>query len=206
MSTPAYTLELAARVLTRDRGLGSPTAPGGFVDHYALLDLAPGVDAEEVEEAYRRKVRTAHPDAGGDAERFQQIRTAREVLTDDDVRVLYDAEWTLAHARMEPWPDTPGAHGRAERKARRRQVRAALAASLISPTSHLVPVVPLAVRDLAALLPEPRAAADRAAEQQADRDVAARVAAERAREKRIDPAERQLSDALLRGRRRREGA
>lgn len=38
------------------------------------LDLQPGCSREEVMAAYRRKVKTAHPDQGGDRRRFDRLQ------------------------------------------------------------------------------------------------------------------------------------
>lgn len=49
---------------------------------FAALELPPTADVSAVKEAYREKVKTVHPDHGGDREAFERIReaytTARE--------------------------------------------------------------------------------------------------------------------------------
>lgn len=43
---------------------------------FAVLGLPPTADAEAVKRAYRKRVKEAHPDHGGDIEAFQRIREA----------------------------------------------------------------------------------------------------------------------------------
>ena len=48
---------------------------------YALVGVAPGATKREIYNAYRRKARKLHPDAGGDADAFKQLYAAyREIL------------------------------------------------------------------------------------------------------------------------------
>jgi hypothetical protein len=51
-----------------------PTVP----DFLTRLGLAPPYSVEDVKEAYRAKVKTAHPDVGGSAAEFTQIQEAYE--------------------------------------------------------------------------------------------------------------------------------
>jgi hypothetical protein len=46
----------------------------------ALLGVGPAATAEDIERAFRARVRTAHPDRGGDAELFRRLVTARTTL------------------------------------------------------------------------------------------------------------------------------
>ncbi len=48
---------------------------------YEVLLVAPDADAEEIERAYRERVKQAHPDQGGSVEEFRRVRTAYERLT-----------------------------------------------------------------------------------------------------------------------------
>ena len=56
-------------------------------------DLGVGEEAtpEEVKRAYRRRAQKAHPDRGGDPEKFHAIQLAYEVLSDEARRARYDA-------------------------------------------------------------------------------------------------------------------
>lgn len=65
---------------------------------YEVLLVAPDADDEEIERAYRERVKQAHPDQGGSVEEFRRVRTAYEKLTagyegeHDDFRHAADAE------------------------------------------------------------------------------------------------------------------
>jgi hypothetical protein len=61
--------------------------------YYELLDVDPNASEEEIETAYREKVKQVHPDKSDspDAkERFMEVREAREVLLDPKERAQYD--------------------------------------------------------------------------------------------------------------------
>jgi outer membrane protein assembly factor BamB len=62
----------------------------GGPTHYDLLGVPRGATADEIRRAYRRAVKGAHPDAGGDAERFRLLGEARDTLTDPLRRRDYD--------------------------------------------------------------------------------------------------------------------
>lgn len=80
-----------------------------IADCYAILGIDSTADQDEVARAYRRRALETHPDQGGDAEEFLQVRHAWEVLGDPDSRAVYDAQ----HAGPgEPdaandWTETP---------------------------------------------------------------------------------------------------
>jgi len=63
-------------------------------DLYAILGLSKGASADEVRKAYRKLARKFHPDVNpGDKqaeERFKDLSTANDVLSDDKKRALYD--------------------------------------------------------------------------------------------------------------------
>ena len=59
-------------------------------DHYEALGVGKDATAEQITDAYRRKARKAHPDAGGDKEQFQLIAMAYSVLSNADKRDRYD--------------------------------------------------------------------------------------------------------------------
>jgi curved DNA-binding protein CbpA len=60
------------------------------LDPYAILKVAREADAAAIKAAYRRSVRIAHPDRGGDAEDFMAIVQAFAVLSDPMARRLFD--------------------------------------------------------------------------------------------------------------------
>lgn len=59
-------------------------------DLYAELGVERTADKAEMRRAYRRKAKSAHPDAGGSAQAFQRLKTALAVLSDDARRQRYD--------------------------------------------------------------------------------------------------------------------
>ncbi len=68
---------------------------------YDLLGALPDDDAEELRSAFRKAVKSTHPDINpGDPEaalRFRQIVRANDILSDRDQRAAYDHLLTLAH-------------------------------------------------------------------------------------------------------------
>lgn len=82
-------------------------------DYYKILGITPAADPSEIRQAYRRGVRDAHPDAGGDPERFHAIQTAFETLSNPQTRDEYD---TLRGTRKPSWRNrTPGRHVKGRR-------------------------------------------------------------------------------------------
>jgi curved DNA-binding protein CbpA len=61
------------------------------VDLYQELGLNRGAEHEAVKAAYRACAKREHPDRGGDAERFDRIQRAYDVLSDPQRRARYDA-------------------------------------------------------------------------------------------------------------------
>jgi molecular chaperone DnaJ len=62
-------------------------------DHYATLGVRKDAPPEDIKRAYRRLARQLHPDVNPDAEtqeRFKEITSAYEVLSDPSKRQLYD--------------------------------------------------------------------------------------------------------------------
>jgi len=60
-------------------------------DPYALLEVSPEATAGDIQRAYRRVMREAHPDmATGDEDRTKLLNIARDVLLDPDLRAEYD--------------------------------------------------------------------------------------------------------------------
>jgi DnaJ-domain-containing protein 1 len=47
---------------------------------HEVLGVSPDATPEEVREAFRKRVQTAHPDHGGDEQEFKRVREAREAM------------------------------------------------------------------------------------------------------------------------------
>jgi len=71
-------------------------------DHYATLGLTQAAKKEDVQAAFRTLARAHHPDKGGDAAVFQEVRRAHDVLSNDALRSEYDERYArrddAAHA------------------------------------------------------------------------------------------------------------
>lgn len=61
-----------------------------MTDPYTLLGVLPTASAEEIKTAFRRAARVHHPDKGGDAGKFAEVRAAYETLSDPAKRAALD--------------------------------------------------------------------------------------------------------------------
>jgi curved DNA-binding protein len=63
-----------------------------FLDCYAVLQLSPSADLETVERVYRLLAKRYHPDNAdsGDAEKFREVHSAYEILSDSERRAEFD--------------------------------------------------------------------------------------------------------------------
>ena len=59
-------------------------------DHYSTLGVGRNATPDEIKRAYRRLASQHHPDKGGDTQRFQEIQTAYDTLSDTQRRQQYD--------------------------------------------------------------------------------------------------------------------
>ena len=62
-------------------------------DFYEILGISRDASEEQIEDAYREAIREYHPDVSDDPdaeEKFKTAKKAKEVLTDDEKRQLYD--------------------------------------------------------------------------------------------------------------------
>jgi curved DNA-binding protein CbpA len=66
----------------------------GIPNHYGSLGLGSQASQDEIRDAYRRRVKSCHPDMTGSPEETEDFRAAREayeVLSDPEKRQEYDA-------------------------------------------------------------------------------------------------------------------
>jgi len=59
-------------------------------DYYSTLGVLKTANQEEIKKAYRKLAGQHHPDRGGSKEKFQEIQTAYDTLSDPDKRAQYD--------------------------------------------------------------------------------------------------------------------
>jgi len=57
---------------------------------YKVLGVKKTASRESIRKAYRKRAMQAHPDRGGDAERFREVNLVYSVLSDDARRARYD--------------------------------------------------------------------------------------------------------------------
>ena len=75
---------------------------------FETLRVDPDADADEIEQAYRRRVMEAHPDHGGSASEFQKVRAAYEDITSGNgARELASREGAEEEPESEPEPEPP---------------------------------------------------------------------------------------------------
>jgi len=80
-------------------------------DFYEILGVSQDASEEEIQEAYRQKAREYHPDVSDDPdaeEKFKKAKKAKEVLTDEEKRQMYDQ---MGHERFEQAEKRGGAGG-----------------------------------------------------------------------------------------------
>lgn len=84
-----------------------------WTDHYEVLQLSPSADRETIDRVYRLLAKRYHPDnpASGDADVFEQVRKAYEILSDPDARAAYDARYEQERARQWQIYDQSDAEG-----------------------------------------------------------------------------------------------
>jgi curved DNA-binding protein CbpA len=57
---------------------------------YNELDIPENATDEEIKQAFKKKAKSTHPDAGGDADEFTKINNAYMILSDPQKREYYD--------------------------------------------------------------------------------------------------------------------
>ena len=72
---------------------------------YEVLGVAPDADAATLRLAYRRALRTAHPDTGGDSVRFNEVQRAWALVGTPDARAAFDrgGRTTIPSPTREAW-------------------------------------------------------------------------------------------------------
>lgn len=66
---------------------------------YELLGVEVDATETQIKRAYRKLAKRAHPDKGGDPEKFREITHAYEVLTDPERRKLYNETGSAPDAK-----------------------------------------------------------------------------------------------------------
>ena len=61
-----------------------------MIDPYEMLGVSREADGAAIKSAYRKRAKTAHPDAGGDVDAFAKLTTSYELLCDPLRRKVYD--------------------------------------------------------------------------------------------------------------------
>lgn len=62
-----------------------------MVDYYEILGVSPDASRKDIENAWRKKLREAHPDMGGSEDEAKLLNEAHKVLSDESARAEYDA-------------------------------------------------------------------------------------------------------------------
>ncbi|MET4638016.1 DnaJ domain-containing protein [Mycetocola sp. 2940] len=96
--------------------------------HYDVLGAPHTSSATELKRAYRRALRTSHPDVGGSAESFRRVQSAWAVLSDTARRAEYD-RLHLPQASASPKTET-----RRERASSRRPASEPAPSATATPT------------------------------------------------------------------------
>jgi curved DNA-binding protein CbpA len=73
-----------------------------MLDLYAVLGVSRDADAQTIRRAFRKKVRSAHPDGGGSAEGFNALKIAYDILSDSARRRRYDETGEVGDPSADP--------------------------------------------------------------------------------------------------------
>lgn len=100
----------------------------GGRDPHDVLGVPRGADRQQVMRAFHRKARRGgHPDTGGDAQTFEEIVRARDVLVDQARRAPYESDRRTAHVSTVAKSSTRPAHSPPRETSRLAIVTAVLA-------------------------------------------------------------------------------
>ncbi len=78
------------------------------MDPYKVLDIPRNASEKRIKQAFRKRSLATHPDRGGSAEQFQEVREAYRVLGDPELRREYDSTGQMPSGK----PDTSDAEMR----------------------------------------------------------------------------------------------
>ena len=85
-------------------------APADTTHLYEVLGVAKTASPTEIKKAYMVLAKKAHPDKGGDPEKFKEITKAYELLSDPEKRAVYDVHGEEAAAGGGGHGHGPGSH------------------------------------------------------------------------------------------------
>lgn len=71
-------------------GRRGPPKDVNTTEYYERLGVEKSATFDEIKKAFRKLALKHHPDRGGDKDKFQELQTAYEVLTDKEKRDVYD--------------------------------------------------------------------------------------------------------------------
>jgi curved DNA-binding protein CbpA len=84
-----------------------------FIDLYQLLGIPFNATDEQVKKAYRKRAKDYHPDTGGTEEEFILIKTAYEILSNENKRRNYDELYIQFQSdKQEPFHDYQKSEGK----------------------------------------------------------------------------------------------
>jgi curved DNA-binding protein CbpA len=71
-------------------------------DLYSILGVARDTDIRTIRRAFRRRVRSTHPDGGGSVEAFNELKAAYDILSDPIRRRRYDEVGDVGDPARDP--------------------------------------------------------------------------------------------------------
>ena len=74
-----------------------------FVDYYALLEISPISDSDQIKSAFKKQALRYHPDRNPDKDTtriMQLLNEAKLILLDQEARARYDIEYARFHSRF----------------------------------------------------------------------------------------------------------